>query len=113
MVIQDNIKFAREETAPGLSNTFFNGTSDVLSLEITGTFTSAVVMIEGRISTFGDWVPLAAVSLSDYSAYKNGITAPGIYEISIISIRELRLNIASIEGGDINVIGQLISSEEM
>lgn len=109
MVIQSNIKFIEHAKAPIVSRTFFNPTGDILSLQISGA--SGSVKLEGRARKDADWVTLAGISLADYALVRDGFTKPGIYEIGIIGIRELRARVDSMDG-DISVFGQIINSEE-
>ena len=112
MVIQSNLPFATDITSPTVSKPFMNAASDVLALQISGSFTSAQVRIEGRIAKGAEWTPLAAIDLSTFAAVKGDLTAAGLYEFGVASIRELRANVSSVSGGTITVYGHLISTEE-
>ena len=112
MVIQSNLPFAINVTSPTVSKSFMNAASDVLALQIDGSFTSAQVRIEGRITKGAEWTPLAAIDLSTFAAVKEDLTAAGLYEFGVTSVRELRANVISVSGGPITVYGQLISTEE-
>ena len=109
MVIQRNCDFVKNTTTPIVSKIFPNAAGDVLTLQISGA--SGKVHLEGRNSSKGDWVSLAGIDLSDFSAVRGGFVKPGIYEIGIIGIRELRANVESTQGA-ISVFGQIISTEE-
>lgn len=109
MVIQSNIRFIEHAKAPIVSRTFFNPTGDILSLQISGA--SGSVKLEGRARKDADWVTLAGIGLADFSVARDGFTKPGIYEIGIIGVRELRARVDSADG-DISVFGQIISTEE-
>lgn len=113
MVIQSNCNFAKNINAPAISKVFPNSEGDVLALQISGDFTSTEIHIEGRNNAYGDWVSLAGIGLNDLSVVRNGFTKPGIYEIEIVGIRELRANIKSISGGKLSVLGQIISTQEV
>lgn len=109
MVIQRNCDFVKNTTTPIVSKTFPNATGDVLTLQISGA--NAKVHLEGRNMPKGDWVSLAGIDLSNFAAIRGGFTKPGLYEIGIVGIREMRANVESTEGM-VSVFGQIISTEE-
>ena len=109
MVIQKNCEFLKNSNTPIVSKVFPNASGDILSLQITGD--DGVYHIEGRNNRNGDWVSLAGISLSDFSAIRGGFTKSGLYEIGIIGIRELRVRVESV-AGNVTVFGQIISAEE-
>lgn len=109
MVIQSNCKFIENTSTPTVSKTFFNATGDVLSIQIDGA--NGVFHIEGRNNPRGNWISLAGINLSDFSAVRGGFTAPGMYEIGIVGVREIRANVESVQG-NVSVFGQIISTEE-
>ena len=109
MVIQSNCKFIENAEAPIVSKTFFNTVGGILALQVDGA--KGAYFIEGRNASTGDWYPLAAINLSDFSVKREGIDEPGVYEIGIISIRELRARVESTRGR-VSIVGQIISAEE-
>lgn len=110
MVIQSNCNFFENVNAPTVSKVFSNAHGDTLSLQISGV--SGKYYIEGRNNTKGDWVPLAGINLSNFSAAKGEFTAPGLYELGVVGVREIRARIESIAGGNVSIFGQIISTEE-
>ena len=112
MIIQRNVDFVKNINTPTVSKSYFNANSDVLSLHVYGTFSSGLVFIEGRTNKESEWVKLAAINLSDFSAVREGITKAGLYELGIASVRELRARVESIAGGNMTLFGQIISTEE-
>ena len=110
MVIQKNCEFVKNSSAaPIVSKTFPNSTGDVLTLQISGA--NGVYHLEGRNSAHGDWISLAGIDLSNFSAQSGGFVKAGIYEIGIVGIRELRVRVESTEG-NVSLFGQIISTEE-
>ena len=109
MVIQKNCEFLKNSNTPIVSKEFPNASGDILSLQITGD--DGLYHLEGRNNRNGDWVSLAGVNLSDFSAIRGGFTKAGIYEIGIIGIRELRVRVERVSGS-VSVFGQIISAEE-
>lgn len=110
MVIQKNIEFLKGMSTPTVSKTFPNSTGDILSVQLSGDFSGAI-HIEGRNRPNSDWVPLAGINLSDFSVARNGFTRAGLYEISIVGIREFRARVDGVDG-NIALSGQIISTEE-
>lgn len=109
MVIQKNCEFIKNSNTPIVSKVFPNASGDILSLQITGG--DGLYHLEGRNNRNGEWVSLAGVNLSDFSAIRGGFTKAGLYEIGIIGIRELRVRVERVSG-NVSVFGQIISVEE-
>ena len=109
MVIQKNCEFLKKNSTPIVSQVFPNATGDTLTLQITGA--DGVYHLEGRNSRHHDWVSLAGINLSDFSAVRGGFTKAGMYEIGIMGVRELRVRVESIMG-EVSIFGQIMSSEE-
>lgn len=112
MVIQKNCHFIDNKTTPMVSKHYSNASSDVLEVQVDGDFTG-LIKVEGRLRHHGTWVSLAGINLSNFTSVSEGIDAPGLYEFSVIGIREIRVNVETLAGGAISVYGQLISSEEV
>lgn len=109
MVIQKNCDFVTNVDAPIVSKSFSNASGDTLTLQISGA--NGDYIIEGRNSSNADWVPLAGINLSDFSATKGVFTKAGLYEIGIVGVRELRARVERTEG-NVSLFGQIISVEE-
>ena len=112
MIIQSNINFVKDIDTPTVSKPSFNHNSDTLSIQVSGDFTSGLIHIEGRMNKAGNWVSLAGINLNDFNAVRNGITKAGLYEFSVVSVRELRARVEAISGGKVSVFGSIISTEE-
>lgn len=85
MVIQKNCEFIMDSNTPTVSREFSNATGDVLTLQIYGA--KGLYHLQGRNTFKGDWVSLAGINLSDFSAVRDGMTEPGIYEFGVVGIR--------------------------
>ena len=109
MVIQKNCDFITKSNASIVSKVFPNATGDTLTLQIQGA--NGVYHIEGRNKDEHDWVSLAGIDLSDFSAIRGGFTKAGLYEIGIAGVRQLRARVESTEG-EVSLFGQIISMEE-
>ena len=110
MIIQKNCDFVTNIDSPIISKVFPNSSGDILSLQISGN--EGMYYIEGRNNSDGDWVSLAGINLSDFSAVRGGFTKPGLYELGIIGIRQIRARVES-ASGNVSIFGQIISSEEV
>lgn len=110
MVIQSNCNFVEKTNTPIVSKPFVNSQGDVLALQISGA--TGVFHIEGRNHRNGDWVSLAGINLTDFTPVRNGFTKPGMYEIGIVGIRELRARVESVNG-KVSMFGQIISTGEI
>jgi lysophospholipase L1-like esterase len=94
-------------TAPGISNIFVNNACAVCTLQITGSFTAAMVLVEGIVNVASNqWVTLAAFNLSDLSLEKDGADKAGIYQVGIEGILRVRMNVTEVTGGDITIAAQ-------
>ena len=112
MVIQKNVHFIENTTTPMVSKQYPNASSDILDVQVDGSFTG-LIKVEGRLHRHGAWVSLAGINLSNFASANGGLKAPGLYEFSVIGIREIRVNVESLSGGAVSVFGQMISSEEV
>lgn len=99
-------------TEPIISNTFVNNISDVLTLQITGTFSSATVLVEGLVNVQTNaWTTLAAFNLTDLSLKTgDGMEEEGVYQVSVAGILKVRIRVSAITGGDITVAANFIGS---
>ena len=102
MVIQKNCEFVKNSSTPIVSKIFPNSTGDTLTLQISGA--NGIYHLEGRNKSHHDWVPLAGINLSDFSAVRGNFTKPGLYEVGVIGIRELRIRVEKVEG-NVSIFG--------
>ena len=111
MIIQKSISFTYNSAEPIISDIIANTQADYMSLQLDGNFTEGVIVIEGRNAPQNDWVSLGGISLSDFAIYKTGFTKPGLFELSISSVRQLRVRTEGLNG-EVELTGLLISSIE-
>ena len=101
--------------SPTISNTFVNNKSENLTLQITGTYSSATVLVQGLVDVNSTaWTTLATFNLTDLSLTTgSGIGDNGLYQVAIGGILRVRLNVTAISGGEItitaNFVGETIS----
>ena len=109
MIIQKNCEFIKNSNTPEISKIYSNSSGDTLTVQISGA--NGLYYIEGRNNSNNEWVPLAGINLSDFSAVKETFTKAGLYELGIVGVRELRVRVEKAEGL-VSIFGQIISTEE-
>lgn len=85
-----------------------NGNCDTLTVQVSGSFTSGKIEIQGKTDeNASDWTSLAVQDRSDASTVEgsDGITAKGIYTANIAGLVLIRANVASVSGGTVTVVG--------
>lgn len=98
-------------TAAQTSNAYVNNECDICSVQVTGTFSSATVYLQGLIDEdAGTWVNLAVLGLSEYDLATTGITAKGIFECGIEGVRQVRANVSAVSGGSVSVYANFANS---
>lgn len=110
-----NISFFKNQDAPATSKSHYNTKEEELAFEVSGSGTFKIYF-EGQVDiteevneTSGNWTPIAAINLTDFSLETDGITKPGIYTFAIENIQRFRVRIESIAGGAITVFGRGIT----
>ena len=112
-MIAINHLFIKNATAPVTpSEYYYNAKADVIAIEVSGTFTSASLIAEGKVDVnASEWTPLAVINLSDYTLIENGeITTSGIYEAGIEGIQYFRVRLASISGGALTAFCRAVTT---
>ena len=113
MRIQANYTAISGATAATVSPEFANNSCDVCSVQVTGTFTSATLHVQGIVNAESAvWVNLAVLSLTDYTLSTTGIGAAGIFECGVEGISRVRFNLSAVSGGNITVQAQFANTSE-
>lgn len=113
MTFKSNISFFEKATSAGTSEVYQNRKSDSITLQVHGTFTSASATVEARTDINAPFTEIALIDLSNYGVISDGaITKAGRYAIGADGIRELRVVLNSVSGGDISVSGLATSTSE-
>lgn len=98
------------------SEPIINTDCDLLSVQVEGTFTSGKIEIQGKTDERedADWENLAVLDKSslDLISGFTGITAKGIYETGISGLVLVRVNVASVSGGNVTVIASFENTNE-
>ena len=105
-----NLPLISGATGATVSPEFINNQCDILSLQVSGTFSAVSLTVQGVTSTSGsEWTNIAAVDLSNFDI-KNPITAEGIYETGIEGISKVRVNVTSVTGGSVSVFAKFANT---
>lgn len=105
-------------TSPAVSNVYVNNKSEYLTLQVTGTFSSATVLVEGLVDVdTAAWTTLAVFNLTDLSLLDgSGVGDKGIYRVKISGILRVRINLTAVSGGNItvaaNFVGDTVSAAD-
>lgn len=111
MVIRNKATLISEATAAATSEDIINHKSDVCVFAITGTFTSAEIVIEGKQDLASStYFPLGGVNTKDFSLAAGTYTSAGLYEIDITGINAIRARVVSVSGGNVTVTARLIGT---
>lgn len=107
MNIPANITMIDGATEEAISNVFVNNNCGAVALQITGSYTSATVLVEGIVNlNSNSWVSLGAIELSEFAPDSNGLTEKSIYQVGIEGIPRVRIHVTNVSGGDITVVCQ-------
>ena len=98
------IKMIDGATTPSISNVFVNNVSTYCALQITGTYSTATVAVQGVITgNSQDWTDIAVFNLSNLEIKTADMTGNGIYQAAVEGIPNVRINVRAISGGSITV----------
>ena len=110
MTPQKGIVFFEGETvSPGKPIEYYrNLKADIMSVEISGNFTSGTFHFEGVTDyTNEEWTPIAGVNLSDYSIASDP-SGKGIWEVPLEGLQKFRVRVESVSGGSAKVFGWVV-----
>ena len=100
-------------TAAATSNEFINNACDLCTLQIYGTATALKVQVQGMVDIDANaWVSVASYDKGDLEVQDGtgGMTAAGIFTVDIAGIQKLRLNVASVSGGNVTVTAMFVDT---
>ena len=78
-----------------------------VNFEVKGTATTIDLVIEGVIMDSGEWVELAAINLSNFDVATD-IEQKGAYQVTLIGLAEIRINVKNLVGGNLSVTGKVV-----
>lgn len=100
-MIRENILNLRNVTAAQTSDLIINREADMLSLQLTGTATTLNVQVLGRTDPEGNYVAIGGFDQA--FGVKNALTSMGVYNFYIGGLCDIKLNVAQVVGGYVNV----------
>lgn len=113
MIAQKNIRFFEGDLViPGDKLEYYSNLhADIISVQISGGFSSGLFHFEGLVDTDSDeWVPIAGVNLSDYSITADP-TGAGIWEVPLEGLQRFRVRTETVTGGTAKVFGRVYAAE--
>ena len=113
MIAQKNIRFFEGDLVNPDDKIEFYGNihADIISVEISGSFSSGLFHFEGLVDLDNDeWTPIAGVNLSDYSI-ETDPTGKGIWEVPIEGLQRFRVRTETVTGGTAKVFGRVLAAE--
>lgn len=107
MNIPANITMIDGATSAAISNVFVNNNCAAVTLQITGSFTTATVQVEGLVNlNSNSWVSLGAIELGEFEPDSDGLSEKSLYQVGIEGIPRVRIHVTAVSGGDITVVCQ-------
>lgn len=101
----NEMRFFDEATSTGVSKTMINTKGGILTIQATGTANAFEFTVSGCVNLESNlFEPIKGINISDFSLAET-VKENGIYEYDISGIRQLRVNISSIDGGTLTVMG--------
>lgn len=106
-----NLTFLSSAVGQRTSEVFDNDKYSLAVLQVTGVFTGAWIVVEGRADRNGPWETLGGINVSD-TTEADVITNVGIYEYGIDGIAQIRVRLAALGGGSVTVTGVLYDAAD-
>ena len=95
-----------EATSAVTSSVFTNNNCDLCAVQIFGTATAMKIQVQGKTdSQSSTWESIASFNMGDLTLSDGniGMTTAGIYAVSVAGITQVRINVASVTGGNVSV----------
>ena len=110
--MQRLMKMIDAAEAPAVSSVFANNAAYLCAMQITGTYSTATVKVQGLIDTgSAEWTDIAVFNLSNLDLSPNS-RGNGIYHAAIEGILRIRVNVTEIAGGDITVVANFVGTAD-
>ena len=94
--------------APAVSNVFINNGKTLCTIQITGTYSAAVLKVQGMVDTgSGEWADIAVFDLSNLNL-KSKAQGNGIYQVAVEGILRIRFNVTEIDGGSLTAVANFM-----
>lgn len=113
MITKSCFKFVEKATSTFTSNPCYNANSDSGAIQVSGTFTSAVVKVQGKADLEnGDWIDLALLDLGSTDILTQ-VTKKGIFAVMGVDVvKAIQVVVVSVAGGNISVFGNFVNTGE-
>lgn len=90
--------------AAAVSNVFINNNKYLCTMQITGTYTTATLKVQGQVdAASGEWADIAVFDLSNLHLQQNA-QGNGIYQVAIEGVLRIRFNVTDITGGSLTAV---------
>lgn len=97
-----------EVSSPEISNVFVNNNRSLCTMQITGTYTTATLKIQGQVDTgSSEWGDIAVFDLSNLDLDSKA-QGNGIYQAAIEGVLRVRFNLTAITGGSLTAVANFI-----
>lgn len=91
-----------------VSSVFVNNNRSLCTLQITGTYTTATLKIQGQVDTgSSEWGDIAVFDLSNLDLDSKA-QGNGIYQAAIEGVLRVRFNLTAITGGSLTAVANFI-----
>ena len=95
-------------SSPVISNVFINNNKSLCTMQITGTYSTAILRVQGLVDTGGeDWADIAVFDLSNLDL-KSKAQGNGIYQTAIAGVLRIRFNLTDITGGSLTCVANFV-----
>ena len=106
--MQNILPMITNATEPVVSGIFSNNAKSLCVTQITGTYSSAVLKVQGQIDTgSGEWADIAVFNLSNLHLAPNA-QGNGIYQCGVEGILRIRFNVTAVSGGSITAVANFL-----
>ena len=95
-----------EATSAVTSGVFVNNNCDLCAVQVFGTATAMKIQVQGMTDAdSATWENIASFNMGDLSLTEgdDGMTAAGIYAVSVAGISRVRVSVVSVSGGNVSV----------
>lgn len=95
-------------SAPVISSVYANNSKSLCTMQITGSYSTAVLKVQGQVDTgSGEWADIAVFNLSNLDLKPNA-QGNGIYQLAMEGILRIRFNLTNISGGGLTAVANFM-----
>ena len=94
--------------SPVISSVYANNSKSLCTMQITGSYSTAVLKVQGQVDTgSGEWADIAVFNLSNLDLKPNA-QGNGIYQLAMEGILRIRFNLTNISGGSLTAVANFM-----